>query len=89
MIFFYVGIFLKFICAYLGICWPIFSQIELGYSWNNTLSMSFFYFYFDDVIIVKNSIKGDKSKFREFTCYVYGSFIFLESWAYMALFFVP
>ena len=25
-------------------------------------------------IMVKNSIKGDKSKFREFTCYVYGSF---------------
>ena len=24
--------------------------------------------------MVKNSIKGDKSKFREFTCYVYGSF---------------
>ena len=37
-IFFYVGIFLKFICAYLGICWPIFSQIEIFYSWNNTLS---------------------------------------------------
>ena len=48
-----------------------------------------FIFHFDDVIMVKNSIKGDKSKFRKFTCYVYGSFIFLESGAYMALFFVP
>ena len=66
--------FFNFICAYLGISWPIFSQIEVCYSWNNTLSVFAFIFHFDDVIMVKNSIKGDKSKFREFTCYVYGSF---------------
>ena len=44
-IFFYVGIFLKFICAYLGICWPIFSQIEICYSWNNTLSVLLLLFF--------------------------------------------
>ena len=44
-IFFYVGIFLKFICAYLGICWPIFSQIEICYSWNNTLSALLLLFF--------------------------------------------
>ena len=44
-IFFYVGIFFKFICAYLGICWPIFSQIEICYSWNNTLSVLLLLFF--------------------------------------------
>ena len=45
MIFFYVGNFLKFICAYLGICWPIFSQIEICCSWNNTLSVLLLLFF--------------------------------------------
>ena len=90
VIFIYFNLFLKFICAYLGISWPIFSQIWICYSWYNTLSITLsLTFHFDDVIMVKYSIKGDKFKFREFTCYVYGSFIFLKSWAYMTLFFVP
>ena len=52
MIFFYVGNFLKFICAYLGICWPIFSQIEICYSWNNTLSVLLLLF----LILMKSSL---------------------------------
>jgi len=30
-----------------------------------------FIFHFDDVIMVKSSIKGDKFEFRQFACYVY------------------
>ena len=37
--------FLNFICAYLSISWPIFSQIEVCYSWNNTLSVLWILFF--------------------------------------------
>ena len=41
----YFKFFSKFICAYLGNCWPIFSQIWICYSWNNTLSALLHLFY--------------------------------------------
>ena len=46
-----------------------------------------FIFHFDDVIIVKFSIKGDNAEFFIFACYINRRWLFLKTWICMTMFF--
>ena len=73
--------------AYLAHPWSIFSQIPVCYSWENSLSEGWQPFSnWMTSSWSKSWIKGDIAKFTWFTCYVYGTRIFLESGSYIATF---
>ena len=73
--------------AYLAHPWSIFSQISVCYSWENSLSEKWQPFSnWMTSSWSKSWIKGDIAKFTWFTCYVYGTRIFLESGSYIATF---
>ena len=80
----------SFYWSYLAYRWSIFSQILICCNWDNSLQDKWHFLHFDDVIIVKFSIKGDNAKFFIFACYVYGrSLFFLQTWICMAMIFEP
>ena len=48
-----------------------------------------FSFHLDEGFMVKTLVKGHMSKFRLFTCYVYGDKLCVQSWTNMPMFFWP